>query len=120
MGKTYTQVTNEQRKELIKLIYDQGYTIAKAALQTGVYYPTAKAINKVFKKESRVQKRNFRYRTKKEDLEKGVIRNKIAVEKLIHQNLNDTDRDKITCGIKLILKNENLNDAVNKEAMCYK
>jgi hypothetical protein len=49
---------------------------------TGIYYPTAKAINKVFKKEKRVQKRNFRYRTKRDDIERGVIRNKIDVEKL--------------------------------------
>jgi hypothetical protein len=61
----------------------------KAALTTEIYYPTAKAINKVFKKESRVQKRNFRYRTKKEDHERGIIRNKIAVEKLNFNSLTD-------------------------------
>lgn len=53
----------------------------KAAEATDIYYPTAKAINKVYKKEQRVQKRNFRYRTKKDDEEQGVVRNKIPVEK---------------------------------------
>jgi hypothetical protein len=51
MGKAYTQVSNDSRKELIRLIHEEGYTIAKAAEVTGIYYPTAKAINKVFKKE---------------------------------------------------------------------
>jgi len=109
MGKTYTQVPNESRKELIRLIYEEGYTIAKAAGVTGIYYPTAKAINKVFKKEKRVQKRSFRYRTKKEDLVCGVTRNKIAVERLATQQIDEETRSRITCGIRLLLKNENLN-----------
>jgi transposase len=82
MGKAYTQVSNEARKELIRLIHEEGMSIVKAAEVTGVYYPTAKAINKVYKNENRVQKRSFRYRTKKDDLEQGVVRNKIPVERL--------------------------------------
>jgi hypothetical protein len=54
MGKQYTKVSNEQRKELIRLIHELGHSISKAAEMTGVYYPTAKAINKVYKKEKRV------------------------------------------------------------------
>jgi len=54
MGKSYTQVTNEQRKHLIKLIHEEKHSIARAAMLTGIYYPTAKAINKVYKKEKRV------------------------------------------------------------------
>jgi hypothetical protein len=54
MGKQYTKVSNEQRKELIRLIHEAGHSISKAAEITGIYYPTAKAINKVFKKEKRV------------------------------------------------------------------
>ncbi len=82
MGKQYTQVSNEARKELIRLIYEENQSIVRAAEATGIYYPTAKAINKVYKRESRVQKRAFRYRTKKEDEEAGVVRNKIPIEKL--------------------------------------
>ena len=82
MGKAYTQVSNDARKELIRLIYEEGYSIVKAAEATQIYYPTAKAINKVYKRESRVQKRCFRYRTKKEDQESGVVRNKIPIERL--------------------------------------
>ncbi len=82
MGKAYTQVSNDARRELIRLIYEESFTIVKAAEATGIYYPTAKAINKVYKREQRIQKRSFRYRTKKEDLEAGVVRNKIPIEKL--------------------------------------
>ncbi|CDW80058.1 UNKNOWN [Stylonychia lemnae] len=108
MGKQYTKVTNEQRKELIKLIYEQNHSISSAAEMTGIYYPTAKAINKVFKKEKRVQKRNFRYRAKKEDQFIGIIRNKIPVERLQTQNIDSLQVQRITCGISLKLKNENL------------
>jgi len=54
MGKAYTQVSNDARKELIRLIYEEQYSIVKAAEGTGIYYPTAKAINKVYKREQRV------------------------------------------------------------------
>ena len=103
MGKQYTQVSNEARKELIRLIYEESFTIVKAAEATGIYYPTAKAINKVYKRENRVQKRAFRYRTKKEDEAAGVVRNKIPIEKLaINKNCNDTAR--LICGVRRIDK----------------
>lgn len=104
MGKAYTQVSNDARKELIRLIYEDGLSIVKAAEATGIYYPTAKAINKVYKRESRVQKRSFRYRTKKEDEAAGVIRNKIPIEKLAIKEIEGKDRARITCGVKVITK----------------
>eukprot|EP00347_Sterkiella_histriomuscorum_P002561 403367673 len=110
MGKQYTKVTNEQRKELINLIYEKNYSISKAAEMAGIYYPTAKAINKVYKKEKRVQKRNFRYRAKKEDHEIGIIRNKIPVEKLATLDLSPDQQQRVTCGVRLKLKDENLRD----------
>ena len=91
----------------MRLIYEEGLSIVKAAEATGIYYPTAKAINKVYKRESRVQKRSFRYRTKKEDKEAGVIRNKIPIEKLIAKGLDGIDRSRITCGVRLIIKSRN-------------
>lgn len=102
MGKAYTQVSNEARKELIRLIYENGLSIVKAAEATAIYYPTAKAINKVYKRENRVQKRSFRYRTKKEDEAAGVIRNKIPIEKLIAREFDGKDRSRITCGVRLL------------------
>lgn len=60
MGKSYTQVSNAKRSELIKLIHNHGLKIKWAADSAGIYYPTAKAIYKVFVKENRVEKRTFR------------------------------------------------------------
>ena len=81
MGKQYTHVTNDQRKELIRLIHEEQMSISQAAAKVNIFYPTAKAINKVYKKENRVQKRYHRYRQKKGDELMGVKRNKIALEK---------------------------------------
>ena len=104
MGKAYTQVSNEARKELIRLIYEEQYSIVKAAEATGVYYPTAKAINKVYKRESRVQKRSFRYRTKKEDEASGVVRNKIPIERIAIREIEGKDHKQITCGVKKVIR----------------
>jgi hypothetical protein len=35
----------------VRLITEEGLSIVKAAEMTGIYYPTAKAINKIFKRE---------------------------------------------------------------------
>ncbi len=56
MGKKYTQVSNENRKELIRLVQTHGLKIARAAELTGIYYPTAKAIFKVYTTQNRTQK----------------------------------------------------------------
>ena len=73
------------RKRLIELIHHvpeaERMTIAKAAQITGVYYPTAKAINKVYMREQRTQKKAFRFRLKKVDANFVVVRNKIMVER---------------------------------------
>ena len=45
MVKPYNRVTNEQRKELIRLIHEKGCTIRKAAIEANISYPNAKAIN---------------------------------------------------------------------------
>lgn len=68
-------MTNEKRRDLIKLIHENGLTIVRAAEMTGIYYPTAKAINKVFKNEKRIVKRGFRCRTKKNNYSLGINKN---------------------------------------------
>lgn len=104
MGKEYTKVPNDKRKELVRLITEEGLSIIKAAEMTGIYYPTAKAINKIFKREQRTQKRTTRYRTKKEDQISGVKRNKIPIERLSKQEINPAEALRITCGVRLIRK----------------
>ena len=84
--KSYQPVCNELRKKLIELIYSPNLnpsefkkkmSIAEAAKITGIYYPTAKAIHKVYLRELRTQKKNFRFRLKKIDKNYVVVRNKL-------------------------------------------
>jgi hypothetical protein len=75
-------------------------SIAKAAQMTDIYYPTAKAINKVYLKENRTQKKAFRFRLKNIEKNFVVVRQKILVEKpMAPQSERETNR--ITCGLKL-------------------
>ena len=59
MGKKYQPVPNEIRRQLIDLIHHntesgmENMSISRAAQLIGVYYPTAKAINKVYLREQR-------------------------------------------------------------------
>lgn len=57
MTKKYSPVTNEQRHLLVKLIHQDGMSIRQAALSSRIYYPTAKAINKIYTTERRVDKK---------------------------------------------------------------
>ena len=62
MGKKYEPVPDHKRRELIHLIYEQGMNISKAASHAGIYYPTAKAINKVYLRHNRICKKTRRER----------------------------------------------------------
>lgn len=62
MTKKYSPVTNEQRRMLVKLIYEDGLSIRQAAITSKIYYPTAKAINKIYVAEKRIDKRQHRFR----------------------------------------------------------
>jgi hypothetical protein len=57
MVKKYERVPNFKRRLLIKYIYEQNMTIVRAAQLAEVYYPTAKAINKVYIAEQRTDKK---------------------------------------------------------------
>lgn len=48
MVKKYTRVSDEQRKELIRLIYEDKLTIKSAGLKVGIPYPNAKAVNQTY------------------------------------------------------------------------
>jgi transposase len=62
MGKKYEPVPNELRQQLIELIHIKGYSISNASKLVGIYYPTAKAINKVYQRENRSSKKSIRLR----------------------------------------------------------
>ena len=47
------------RKELVRLIHDESYTIARASKATQIAYDNAKAINRTYLRESRTKKVNY-------------------------------------------------------------
>ena len=83
MGKNYSPVTNEQRRLLVKLIYEEGFSIRQAALTSKIYYPTAKAINKIYKSENRIDKKRHRFR-------------KIATKRVSANKKGDSDANEYT------------------------
>ena len=60
MPKKYVPVPDHKRRELIRLIHEEGQTITKAALSVGIRYPIAKVINNIYKKEGRTHKKVVR------------------------------------------------------------
>ena len=58
----YYPVSDERRRELIRLIYEDQLSIRQAAIQQNISYPTAKAINRIYKHESRIEKKKVRVR----------------------------------------------------------
>ena len=60
MSKKYVSITTEQRRLLIDLIYKQGLNIRQAAIRADIYYPTAKAINKIYRQTGRIDKIVYR------------------------------------------------------------
>ena len=62
MTKKYIPVPDDKRRELIRLIHEEGQTITRAAACVGVRYPVAKVINNIFKLEGRTDKKITRDR----------------------------------------------------------
>ena len=60
MVRQYIQVTDQQRGELVRLIHEQKYSIARAAKATNIPYDNAKAINRTYLKEERISKINYK------------------------------------------------------------
>ena len=65
MTKKYVPVPDVKRQLLIQLIYEKGMNISQAAKAADIYYPTAKAINKIYQKQNRTNKKIHRERSKK-------------------------------------------------------
>lgn len=61
MVREYARVTDETRKRLINHIKG-GMKIKEAAELLGINYENAKAINRIFKHETRVSKKKCRFR----------------------------------------------------------
>lgn len=111
----YVQVTNDQRKELIRLIYQEGMTIKKASKQTGIPYPNAKSVNQIYLQEKRIAKKTSRFRLKVVDHGRRVERNLLKIEILNPYEGMPSEIRRRTCGIaKIITKNKNKNISVNQ------
>ena len=63
MPKKYNPVPNHKRELLVWYIKEQKMNVIQAAAAAGVYYPTAKVIAKIWKKEGRTAKKLFRNTT---------------------------------------------------------
>ena len=64
MGKKYVTVPNEKRHQIVKLINEDGMTVAEAAKAVDVFYPTAKAIQQIYSRTGRIDKKNKHKKTK--------------------------------------------------------
>ena len=62
MVRQYVHVTDEKRRELVRLINQQNYTIAQASKQTQIPYDNAKAINRTYLRECRTRKITYQER----------------------------------------------------------
>eukprot|EP00347_Sterkiella_histriomuscorum_P007867 403347257 len=94
MVRQYVQVTDLQRKELVRLIHEEGYSIAKASKVTNIPYDNAKAINRTYLREKRIHKINYRLRYQK----KATLRVNNSMEKLeqIIENSNNLSQNGYT------------------------
>jgi molybdenum-dependent DNA-binding transcriptional regulator ModE len=59
MVRQYVQVTDDQRRDLVRMIHNEGHSIASAAKIADIPYDNAKAINRTYLKEKRVHKINY-------------------------------------------------------------
>lgn len=99
MVKKYTRVTDEQRRNLIKLIYEKSYTIKQAGLEVGIPYPNAKAVNQTYLLEKRTTKKTYRFRLKNVDIGKNITRNFIPLERDNNFENDPEEQKRRTCGI---------------------
>jgi molybdenum-dependent DNA-binding transcriptional regulator ModE len=66
MVREYQRVTDETRRRLIKYI-QEGSSIKEAAALVNINYENAKAINRIYKQETRVEKKKSRFRYRRDE-----------------------------------------------------
>ncbi|CDW79994.1 UNKNOWN [Stylonychia lemnae] len=108
MVRQYVQVTDVQRRELVRLIHEDGFSIAKASKITNIPYDNAKAINRTYLREKRIHKINYRLRYQKKTLQ--VIPN--LQESLIINTQNSTSQ----MSINELSKIQNESYEINSQA----
>jgi len=99
---SYIQVPYERRKELIRLVYEEIYSIKQAARELGIPYHNAKAVHRIYEKEHRIGKKLTRFRLKHVDQGRRVIRHQLKIEVLNPYRLMPEKEKRYTCGTKRI------------------
>ena len=79
MLREYQRVTDETRRNLIKLIQD-GMSIKEAAEIVNINYENAKAINRIYRQETRVDKKKSRFRFRTGEDKNTANRNRMAFQ----------------------------------------
>lgn len=82
MVREYKRVTDDTRSQLIKHI-KEGKSIKQAAELAGINYENAKAINRIYKRETRVSMKKNRFRTRKGEDQNAMRRRRLEYAKLI-------------------------------------
>eukprot|EP00347_Sterkiella_histriomuscorum_P015791 403355668 len=62
MVRKYIQINDEQRRQFLRLVHQEGFSISKASKLASIPYDNAKVINRIYLREQRVNKINFRHR----------------------------------------------------------
>lgn len=86
MKKTYNTVDDAKRALLLKYIYDDGHSIKQASVKAGIFYPTAKAINKIYQREGRVEKKKHRIRKSKRQTKSALCFTPVASNRPVDVN----------------------------------
>jgi uncharacterized protein with von Willebrand factor type A (vWA) domain len=87
MVKQYKLLDNSQREKLCKLIHTEGLNIKEAALLVGIPYANAKAVNKIFRRELRSDKKHKKYRQVQDEVPSNqvpTVKPRIVEEARIH------------------------------------
>lgn len=87
---------------MIRLIYENNYTIKRAGAEVGIPYPNAKAVNQTYLLEKRTTKKTFRFRLKNVDMGRQILRNHLALERSNPFENNPIEQERRTCGIRVL------------------
>lgn len=116
MVREYTRVTDETRRRLINHI-KAGRTIKEAAELVNINYENAKAINRIYKHETRVDKKKSRFRYRPGEDKAATKRKRIEFQRQINGPVpNITDSEALEDSESLYSSSEMVNPESNSVA----
>ena len=81
-------------------MHEGGLTIKQAAVATGIPYPNAKSVNRIFQREHRIAKKVSRFRLKILDHGRHILRHKLKIEILNPYQGQPGEEVRHTCGVR--------------------